>query len=48
MVCLTSQGVDSYKAFAESCSIFFLTQGRWGNLWCGGQFHCHGTCNTEV
>jgi hypothetical protein len=27
---------------------FFCTQGRRGNLLCDGQFHCHGTYNTEA
>jgi hypothetical protein len=20
-------------------------QGKWGNIWCGGQFHCRGMCS---
>jgi hypothetical protein len=23
-------------------------QGKWGNLWCGGWCHYHGTCSTGV
>jgi hypothetical protein len=23
-------------------------QGKWGNLWCGGWFHCRDTCSTGV
>jgi hypothetical protein len=48
MVWLISLGVDCCEGFAESCSILSLTPGRWGSLWCAGQFHCCGTCSTEV
>jgi hypothetical protein len=48
MVWLTSLGADFCEGFAESRSIFLFDSRKWGSLWCGGRFHYHDTCSTEV